>query len=268
MEQERQSDPLLAVEGVAVQRGGRPLLEGLNFLVGRGEVFSFVGMSGCGKSTLLRILLGMDRPAAGTVRLCGEDPAELLRKGGIAVPRTYGVLFQEGALWTSMTLLENVSLPIRSYAGLCEEDAADLAAFKLALVGLAGFENFYPNQISGGMARRAAIARAMALDPPLLFFDEPSTGLDPVTSRQLDELILQLRTCYGTAVVLVTHDLNSIRRVSDRVAFLDEESHSLLQIAPPEEIANQSPHRVVRDFFSVRSEPVTEGRRKMAKEST
>ncbi|MDR0679200.1 MAG: ATP-binding cassette domain-containing protein [Puniceicoccales bacterium] len=249
METGQQIQPVLAVMELAIQRGSRLLLQGVSFSVAPGEIFSIIGASGCGKSSLLRILLGLDLPAAGTVRLCGANPAELLMRGGAAVPHSYGVLFQEGALWTSLTLLENVSLPIRNYLELNDEETTELAAFKLALVGLGGFEHFYPSQISGGMARRAAIARAIALDPPLLFFDEPSTGLDPVASRQLDELILQIRACYRTAIVLITHDLNSIRRISDRTAFLDRESHSLLQIAPPAEMSKKSPHRAVRDFF-------------------
>ncbi|MDR0340190.1 MAG: ATP-binding cassette domain-containing protein [Puniceicoccales bacterium] len=253
METERQVQPVLTVTELAIRRGNRSLLEGVSFSVAQGEIFSIIGASGCGKSSLLRILLGLDLPASGTVRLCGVDPAKLLRQGGVAVPHSYGVLFQEGALWTSMSLLENVSLPIRNYhREFSDEEITDLAIFKLALVGLGGFENFYPNQISGGMARRAAIARAIALDPPVLFLDEPSAGLDPVTARQLDELILQLRSCHGTAVVLITHDLSSIRRISDRAAFLDQESRSLLEIAPPAEMAERSPHRPVRDFFGDR----------------
>jgi phospholipid/cholesterol/gamma-HCH transport system ATP-binding protein len=242
--------PAVSVEDMTVGHGGDVLLSGMTFSVSAGEIVSIVGRSGCGKSSLMRILVGLELPMAGAVRICGKDPAKLLMAGGVEAPSSYGVLFQDGALWTSMTLLENVSLPLLNYSGLHGNDIHDLASFKLALVGLSGFEDSYPHEISGGMAKRAAIARAMALDPTILFLDEPSAGLDPHTSRQLDELILQIRTCYGTAIVLVSHELHSIVRISDRVAFLDVETRSMLKIAAVEEMAADSQHGAIGEFFA------------------
>ncbi|MDR2668065.1 MAG: ATP-binding cassette domain-containing protein [Puniceicoccales bacterium] len=251
--------PAVFAENLSVGHGGDVLINGLTLSVGAGEILAIVGRSGCGKSSLMRIFIGLERPMAGAVHLCGMDPAELLLAGGVRAPSTYGVMFQDGALWTSMTLLENVSLPLLNYSGLRGDDIRDLAAFKLALVGLAGSEDAYPHEISGGMAKRAAIARAMALDPAILFLDEPSAGLDPHTSRQLDELILQIRACYGTAIVFVSHELRSIAHIADRVAFLDMETKSMLQVATLEEIVTDSPHEAVREFFAGVQVPRREG---------
>ncbi|MDR1435696.1 MAG: ATP-binding cassette domain-containing protein [Puniceicoccales bacterium] len=243
----------ISVDGVSVGHGGLPLLSGVTFSVAAGEILAIVGKSGCGKSTLLRVLVGLDRPMAGAVRVCGMNPAEMLRMGGAMAAKTYGVLFQDCALWTSMTLLENVLLPLRNYSRNGEEEIRNLAKFKLALVGLEGFENAYPHEISGGMAKRAAIARAMALDPPILIFDEPSAGLDPCTAKQIDKLILQIRSICGTAIVLISHELGSIGRLSDRVAFMDVETKSMRPIAKLEEMmVTAAADSALRDFFGDR----------------
>ena len=246
----RQPLPAVAVENLSVGHGGDVLLHGVSFSLAAGEILSIVGRSGCGKSSLMRILVGLDLPMAGSVRICGSNPVELLSIGGVGASKKYGVMFQDGALWTSMTLLENVSLPLLNHSGFSGSDICDLAAFKLALVGLSGFEDSYPYEISGGMAKRAAIARAMVLDPAILFLDEPSAGLDTHTSRQLDELILQIRSCYGTAIAMISHELRSIARISDRVAFLDVGTKSMLQIADTEEMMTTSPHGAIREFFA------------------
>ena len=204
--------------------GSFVLMRDLNFTVNRGDVFIIMGGSGCGKSTLLRHLIGLIEPAQGNIFYGDEnftraDPAkrqELLRR--------MGVLFQSGALWSSMTLAENVGLPLEEYTDLSPAEIREVASLKLALVGLKGFEDYYPSQISGGMQKRAGLARAMALDPEVLFFDEPSAGLDPISSRLLDDLILELRDSLGATVVVVTHELASIFTIGNNSVFLDAET--------------------------------------------
>jgi phospholipid/cholesterol/gamma-HCH transport system ATP-binding protein len=242
----------IEVEGLTLRHGERVLMSQISFSVEPGEIFAIIGGSGCGKSTLLSYLNGLRTPSPGEghLQFFGEDADELFSASDGRRPRTCGVLFQGGALWTSMTLLENVSLPLQRHTFFSSEEITDLAAFKLALVGLQGFEDHYPHEISGGMAKRAGIARALSLDPKILFLDEPSAGLDPVTSRHLDELILSIRQSQGTVVVLVTHELSSIFTVADRVAFLDKETQSLLQIGTPMGLAQSSPHSAVREFFA------------------
>jgi phospholipid/cholesterol/gamma-HCH transport system ATP-binding protein len=223
------------------------VMRGLNFVVRRGEIFIIMGGSGCGKSTLLRHLLGLEQPAAGTilydsVDFTRADPAERER-----ILRRCGVLYQGGALWSSMTLAENVGLPLAQCTDLDQNEIREVAALKLALVGLKGFEDHYPAEISGGMQKRAAIARAIALDPEVLFFDELSAGLDPVTSRLLDDLILELRATLGATIVIVTHELASIFAVGDNSVFLDGESHTMTASGNPKELlANCRDPRVHR----------------------
>src|SRR5215472_17486097 len=193
----------------------------LNFTIDRGDIFIIMGGSGCGKSTLLKHLVGLKAPARGEVLFGTQDlwkapPAEQER-----LMRRFGILYQSGALWSSMTLAENIALPLGEFTNLKPAEIRSIAALKLALVGLAGFEDFYPSEISGGMRKRAGLARAMALDPEILFFDEPSAGLDPISSRMLDDLILELRDSLGATVVVVTHELASIFTIGDDAIFLD-----------------------------------------------
>ena len=232
--------PRLAVEGLAYGYGSRVLQHGLDFAVAPGEVVCVIGGSGCGKSTLLRVLTGLLPPLEGRVRIDGQDYWAADTEAQEALIRRFGMMYQGGALWTSMTLAENVAMPLRLYTGLDARGAAAVAAYKLALVGLAGFEGFLPAAISGGMAKRAAIARAMALDPSILFLDEPSAGLDPVTSHRLDDLILDLRRTLAMSFVIVTHELASIFRIADRVVYLDAATHTMTAIGPPKQLLAES----------------------------
>jgi phospholipid/cholesterol/gamma-HCH transport system ATP-binding protein len=196
---------------------------GLSFSVRQGEIFVIMGDSGCGKTTLLRHMVGLREPAAGDVFYAGEPYWGSEEPRREQLKRRFGVLFQQAALWSSMTLEENVALPLEEQAGLGAEEARMVARLKLALVGLAGVEEHYPAELSGGMRKRAGLARAMALDPEILYFDEPSAGLDPLSSRRLDDLILELRDSLGTTIVLVTHELPSIFELGDHAVFLDAE---------------------------------------------
>ena len=200
----------------------------LNFDIGKGDIFVVMGGSGCGKSTLLKQMIGLQRPAAGRIVYSGQDYWASSAAAQAALRQRFGVLFQAGALWSSLTLAENVALPLREFTPLPADVIEDIAAFKLALVGLAGFERFYPSEISGGMRKRAGLARAIALDPEILFFDEPSAGLDPLSSRRLDDLILELRENLGATVVLVTHELQSIFAVGTNAVFLDADTRTLI----------------------------------------
>ncbi len=226
----------------------------LDFEVGKGDIFVIMGQSGCGKSTLLRHMIGLKEPAEGEV-LYGEEsftnagPArrtELLRR--------VGVLYQGGALWSSMTLAENVALPLGEFTSLEPDEIREVAALKLALVGLAGFEDYYPSDISGGMQKRAGLARAMALDPDILFFDEPGAGLDPISSKLLDDLIVELRDSLGATIVIVTHELASIFAIATNSVFLDAESHTMIAQGVPAELRDGSSDERVRRFLR-RGEP-------------
>lgn len=242
--------PRLALDGLAYGYGDRVLQHDLTFVVAPGEVVCVIGGSGCGKSTLLRVLTGLLPPLEGTVRIDGEDFWAADAAVQEALIRRFGMMYQGGALWTSMTLAENVAMPLQLYSGLDARGAAAVASYKLALVGLAGFEGFLPAAISGGMAKRAAIARAMALDPAILFLDEPSAGLDPVTSHRLDDLILDLRRTLGMSFVIVTHELASIFRIADRIVYLDAVTHTMTAIGPPKQLLAESQDANLVAFLS------------------
>jgi len=236
----------VSIDDVAVGYGSTPVQSGIDVWIPQGEIFAVVGDSGSGKSTLLRTLIGLMPAQSGEILFDGATLEERMRHGR----PPFGVLFQNGALWSSMTTLENVMLPMDLHGHAIPAARPALARFKLALVGLAGAESRYPSSLSGGMRKRAALARALALDPTVLFLDEPSAGLDPLASRRLDELVLSLRDGLGITVVLVTHELESLYRIADRMLFLDGEAHRPVALGAPVELARSAASRKVRDFLS------------------
>ena len=236
--------PLLRAEGLSLAVAGRLLMENLNFELQRGEILVLMGGSGCGKSTLMRHLIGLQEPALGRVIFGERDLADADVEELARLRRQFGVMFQGGALWSSMTVGENVMLPLTEFSELDEDAAEQMARFKLALVGMEGAFDELPSALSGGMKKRAAIARAMALDPPLLFLDEPSAGLDPISSASLDELILNLRDHLGTSIVLVTHELSSIFAVADRALFLDAKEKTMTALDAPRRLLESGPETV------------------------
>ena len=240
----------ITVSNLTMAYGSFVLMHDLNFTINHGDVFIIMGGSGSGKSTLLRHLIGLNEPAQGNIFYGAEnftkaDPA----KRQEMVRRT-GVLFQSGALCSSMTLAENVGLPLGEYTDLSPAEINEIASLKLALVGLKGFEDYYPSQISGGMQKRAGLARAMALDPEILLFDEPSAGLDPISSRLLDDLILELRDSLGSTVVVVTHELASIFTIGNNSVFLDAETRTMIAGGDPKELLAHSQNPTVRRFLT------------------
>ena len=243
-------EPHIMVRDMTMAYGSFVLMRDLTFTVNRGDVFAIMGGSGCGKSTLMRILIGLKSPAAGSVHYretnfweIGESQREKMMKG-------FGVLYQSGALWSSMTLAENIALPLELYTDLGKNDISELVALKLALVGLAGFEGYYPSEISGGMRKRAGIARAMALDPEVLFFDEPSAGLDPVSAKMLDDLILELNAGIGATVVIVTHELPSIFAIANNSVFLDNQTRTAGATGNPQQLLKTSENPEVIRFLT------------------
>lgn len=242
------NEPAIAVDRLTCGYDGNVVLREVSFEVRRGEIFFIIGGSGCGKSTLLRHLIGLNRPLSGTVKFFGEplssDPVARRR-----MLKQFGVLFQSAALWSSLTLRQNVELPLEEYTTLSRRDREEIATLKLAQVGLTGFEDYYPAEISGGMKKRAGLARALALDPEIVFFDEPSAGLDPITSRKLDELTREICQTLGTTVVIVSHELASIFALASRVIMLDREEKGIIAEGPPRELAAHSRDPRVREFF-------------------
>jgi len=241
---------VLSVIDVSSAYGDFVLLEHITFTIKRGDIFIIMGGSGCGKSTMLRHLIGLKRPYKGRVLYGDKDFWAGDEEDRQQIMRRAGVLYQSGALWSSMTLNENVALPLQRYTDLRPAAINELVEFKLSLVGLDGFGDFYPAELSGGMRKRAALARAIALDPEFLFFDEPSAGLDPVSSRRLDELILELRDSLGATVIIVTHELASIYSIATNAVFLDREAKTMLATGNPKTMVRESTNPVVRDFLT------------------
>ena len=227
----------------------KPLLENISFQVKQGEIFCILGGSGCGKSTLLKHIIGLYEPLAGKIRINGRDITEADGDARREIMQEFGVTYQGGALFGSMTVGENVALPLEEYTTLSPAEIADVVEQKLKLVDLAGFGDYMPSELSGGMKKRAGVARAMALDPKLLFFDEPSAGLDPITSAGLDRLILDLREKFGTTVVVVTHELDSIFTIADRVILLDKSTKSIAAEGRPSDLLANSGNDFVRSFL-------------------
>ncbi len=240
----------IEIRSLTMAYGSFVVMRGVSAKVRKGSVFVIMGGSGCGKSTLLRHMIGLLRPAEGDILYDrrsfwgGGDADRQLEL------RRFGVLFQGGALWSSMTLAENVALPLAEYTDLSPADIQDIVRLKLALVGLRGFEEFYPSEISGGMCKRAGLARAMALDPEILFFDEPSAGLDPISSRNLDQLILELRDSLGATIVVVTHELASIFTIADDAIFLDADTKTMRAQGNPKQLLQDSSDPKLRAFLT------------------
>ena len=243
------AEAVIRVRDLAARFGGRTIFEHVTFEVRRGEVFVILGGSGCGKSTLLKHMIGLHDPAAGRVEVLGEDIDALRGEARQALLRRIGVMWQSGALFGSLTLAENIGVPLEEHTALPPEARALVAQAKLGLVGLADAALRLPAEISGGMAKRAGIARAMALDPPILFLDEPSAGLDPITSAGLDALIRQLARELGTTFVVVTHELQSILAIGDRCIMLDKDAKGMIAEGDPRRLRDESTHPTVRAFF-------------------
>src|SRR5689334_13042660 len=239
----------ITVKDLTMAFGSFVLMRDLNFAINRGDVFIIMGGSGCGKSTLLRHLIGLIEPARGNIFYGDEDFTKAEPKQRRELLRRAGVLFQTGGLWSSMTLAENIGMLLEEYTDLKPAEIREVASLKLALVGLAGFEDYYPSQISGGMQKRAGLARAMALSPEVLLFDEPSAGLDPISSRLLDDLILELRDSLGATIVMVTHELASIFAVGDNSVFLDAESKTQIAVGHPRRLLDECTDPKVQRFL-------------------
>ncbi len=244
------SEAHITVKNLTMAYGSYVVMRDLNFTINHDDVFIIMGGSGCGKSTLLKIMIGLKEPAQGEifygdVNFWAIDPKERDR-----IMMGAGILYQSGALWSSMTLSENVALPLETYTNLDAQKIREMVSLKLSLVGLSGFEDYYPSEISGGMKKRAGLARAMALDPDILFFDEPSAGLDPISARHLDDLILQLKESLGTTVVVVTHELASIFAIGNNSVFLDSETKTMLATGNPKKLLHDSKEPKVLDFLT------------------
>ena len=242
--------PCIVVKDLTMAYGSFVVQQDLTFTINREDVFIIMGGSGCGKSTLLRHMIGLKPPAKGSVFYGAVDFWQAAPEERDRIMRGIGVLYQKGALWSSMTLAENVALPLREYTDLSPGQIKELVGLKLALVGLAGFEEYYPSEISGGMQKRAGLARAMALDPEILFFDEPSAGLDPISARRLDELILELRESLGATVVVVTHELASIFTIGNNSVFLDPDTKTMIAAGDPKVLRDDTSNPKVRTFLT------------------
>jgi phospholipid/cholesterol/gamma-HCH transport system ATP-binding protein len=244
------SAPVIQVEHLVARYGDKTILDDISLEVQHGEIFVIVGGSGSGKTTLLRHLIGLQRPTAGRILIDGDDITDADEDQMQRIQRKMGVTFQSGALFASLTLGENVALPLEEYTALPRDMIDLLVRIKLSMVKLAGFEDFLISELSGGMKKRAALARAAALDPRILFFDEPSAGLDPITSAELDELIVQINRSLGTTMVVVTHELASIFTIATRVVMVDSGTKKLIAEGNPQELRDHSPDARVRAFFN------------------
>ena len=240
----------IEVRNLTMAFGSNVIQRDLDFAIYRGDIFVIMGGSGCGKSTLLKHMLGLIEPAAGEILYDGENFTRASSVERDVMRRGWGITYQSGGLFSAMTLEQNVSLPLQLYTDYTTTQIADVVDYKLSLVGLGGFQRYYPAEISGGMRKRAALARAIALDPQILFFDEPSAGLDPISSRLLDDLILQLKESIGATVVMVTHELDSIFAIATNSVYLDASSRTMIDYGDPRQLRDRSEQPVVRQFLA------------------
>jgi phospholipid/cholesterol/gamma-HCH transport system ATP-binding protein len=244
------AEPHITIRDLTMAYGSFVVQRDLTFTVNRGDIFIIMGGSGCGKSTLLRNMVGLVKPAAGEVYYGQVSFWESGPEVRDALMKNIGILYQSGALWSSMTLAENIALPLQTYTNLKASQIREIVSLKLALVGLSGFEDYYPSEISGGMRKRAGLARAMAMDPEILFFDEPSAGLDPVSAHLLDELILELRESLGATVIVVTHELASIFAIGNNSVFLDPDTKTMRAVGDPNQLLAESTDPVIQRFLT------------------
>ena len=238
------------VRELTMAYGSFVIQRNLNFVVNRGDIFVIMGGSGCGKSTMLKHMLGLLTPTKGDVLFNGDSFFQASPEQQGEMRRRWGITYQAGGLFSAMTLAENIALPLQLYTPYSDSDIADIIAYKLALVGLAGYQEYYPSEISGGMRKRAALARAIALDPEILFFDEPSAGLDPISSRLLDELIVEMKESLGATVVMVTHELSSIFDIATNSVYLDAETRTMIDYGDPKFMRDNSKQAIVRQFLT------------------
>lgn len=241
---------MIEVKNLTMGYGSYVLQQNANFVVNRGDIFIIMGGSGCGKSSMLRVLTGLLPPLGGDVFIDGVNIAKASATQMEEIRKKSGILYQSGALFSSMTLAENIALPLLQYSNYSAAEIKELASLKLSLVGLAGFDDFYPSEISGGMKKRAGLARALALDPEIVYFDEPSAGLDPISSRNLDDLIIEINRSLGTTIVVVTHELASIFAIGTNSIFLDSMTKSILAKGNPHDILKNPPNREVWEFLT------------------
>ena len=247
---QKNKQPIIEIQNVTVRYGDLTVLENISCDIYPGEIFVIVGGSGCGKSTLLRQIIGLETPTEGRVLIDGEDLSSASGDKRNEILTKFGVLFQSSGLFASMTLAENIALLLETYTDLSPERIADIIDMKLSAVGLNGFQSYLPSEISGGMKKRAALARAMALDPKILCFDEPSSGLDPITSAAMDKLIIQLNQALGTTMLVVSHDLQSILTIADRIIVLDKSAKGVIAEGSPDELKNNKSITQVYNFFN------------------
>ncbi|HOE19092.1 MAG TPA: ATP-binding cassette domain-containing protein [Syntrophorhabdaceae bacterium] len=246
----RTPEPHIIVRDLTMAYGENVVQKDITFTVNKGDIFIIMGGSGCGKSTLLRLMIGLKEPAKGEVLYGDVNLWSLTPDERERFMRNFGILYQSGALWSSMTLAENISLPLEQYTDLSPARIDEIVSLKLSLVGLAGFEDYYPSELSGGMKKRAGLARAMAFDPDILFFDEPSAGLDPVSSKLLDDLILELRESLGTTIVIVTHELASIFAIGNNSVFLDADTKTMIASGDPKKLLVECKNPTVQSFLN------------------